>query len=222
MTCANFTSFFFELWLLAVSCWLNKNSRRITATGAPQITNYFYYEGPKGLGRQSFYTPSDRAESDIPRCQEQHQEPGRVAYRCGIGYFTERVVIIIPIPRGSSPRSARSKQRTAGFGIAEGVSIGRSGTELVRRCGRYIGSGSCGLIYGLIPPVLRLRIGGISVREGCCMAHATHHPKHQYTPYQNITIFHFLILPFIHFTIVFFDQRRNTHVRRAISAHVRF
>ena len=135
------------------------------------------------LGCQSFYTPSDRAEGDIPRCQEQHQEPGRVAYRCRIGHFTDRVVIITPIPRGSSPRSALSKQRTAGFGIAEGVSIDRSGTELVRRCGRYIGSGSGGLIYGLIPPVLRLRIGGISVREGCCMTHATHHPKHQYTPY---------------------------------------
>ena len=180
---------FFELWLLAVSCWLNKKLPTHHCGGSPTNYNYFYYEGTKGLG-QSFYTPSDRAEGDIPRCQEQHQEPGCVAYRCGIGHRTDRVVL--DTRSGPCRTPTRTGQRIIGFGSTGRTNVCRGRAELIGRRGRYIGSGSGGLIYGLIPPVLGLRIGGISVREGCCMTHATHHPKHQYTPYQNITIFHFL------------------------------
>ena len=126
---------FFELWLLALSCWLNKNSRRITATGAPQITNYFYYEGPKGLG-QSFYTPSDRAEGDIPRCQEQHQEPGRVAYRCGIGHRTDRVVLDTRSGPCQTPTgSAGTGHRIIGFGSTGRADISRGRAELIGRRG---------------------------------------------------------------------------------------
>ena len=136
--------------------------------------------------------------------KDEHPEPRRVAYRCRIGHFTDRVVIITPIPRGSSPRTARTEHRTIGFGCAGGADIGRGGTEPVGRCSsdRRSGSGRSGLIYRLIPPILRLRRLVVSVRESGCVTQATQEYRDQPFAYIFIYIFsHFPIYSFPHYRI---------------------